>query len=888
MADSEELKLRIVPEIDGNALKKIQAELDKLKVPAMTAGGGKSAGGSGSTTTANTAQVNANTQAVQKNTQAVQQNVNAVKQQNDALKNELKTIRARIDLQDLQVRTVRANAEREIESLQQKAAANQITTTQMNQGIIAQQTLVENAEAQARAEYLATGQALENLSNKYGQNTQAIINRQKQLFYANERLESGFNSMSGSMQQVVSNTKNANLAFMNFGRIVQDAPFGLIGIANNIDPLLNSFNQLKMEVGGTGAALKAMGRQLLGPAGIIFLLGSALPTALLFFQKMQKDATKEADALAEALKRVADEFGRLAAQAASKRGISQVNSELQVTTKTLEIVSKELSDIEQKIEDQVTLELARVAATNQGVVAASEIRKRLEEQNKELLFRLRTEKLSLESNKEKLEVERQDIQAQEVINKLKEEGRVAASLSLEEQYDLRKRLKDLEIESLELTDKAQAELLRRQEELRDKIRKIWNDVRLRTSAEGIFAIRTFREELSNLQKGISTEAKNTSEYIDRTVGQQALLRIAYENNLYLAKDENLTWEQRQKYFDQAILSRKAELNLQIQSAEQQRAIETDEAKILGYNVELIELRQEMRLIDREITEFAQKRVDAAFKMISAMEEQIRLLEEASIAEMPTIDIDTDNLSRRLDLAKESIDLQTQYKINSEISAGNRIKALEMEKQAFINSQYQEYLNARYSEEEAMMMAQSDAAKEYALAERDMRKEVTSDIFQATGELASQALTAIFGDNKKVAIAQVIIDTIMGIQKIWSQSGINPIVGGLASAALAAKGVASIQKIKNTDVGSGSVSNTQQKVVYVTNQDGMERSESMFLKRPSPSRPLLGASTTASMMGNPFLDRQQPINVTANVDRRGLAIAVREGERNLRTQQFDYR
>ena len=49
----------------------------------------------------------------------------------------------------------------------------------------------------------------------------------------------------GSVQTFTKATGQANTALVNFGRVVQDAPFGLIGIANNIDPLVASFAQFE-------------------------------------------------------------------------------------------------------------------------------------------------------------------------------------------------------------------------------------------------------------------------------------------------------------------------------------------------------------------------------------------------------------------------------------------------------------------------------------------------------------------------------------------------------------------------------------------------------------------------------------------------------------------
>ncbi len=69
----------------------------------------------------------------------------------------------------------------------------------------------------------------------------------------------------------------------NLGRVVQDAPFGFIAIANNLDPLLQSFQQLQKTSGGTTGALKSLLGSLTGPGGIALAL-SAVTSAITFAQ----------------------------------------------------------------------------------------------------------------------------------------------------------------------------------------------------------------------------------------------------------------------------------------------------------------------------------------------------------------------------------------------------------------------------------------------------------------------------------------------------------------------------------------------------------------------------------------------------------------------------
>jgi hypothetical protein len=260
MAD-DELKLRITPEVDEDALKRAQAEIDGISGKVNLGGKGKGSG------------------------------VDA------ALKAELATVRATIDANDLKLRKFVANSLEEENLIRKKQALNQLTAQQANT-LLAQES---NARENMVSETVAGYQLVEKQLASLDQANQQVINRQKQLFYAQERAQSGFSSMSRSMGGLTSSTKDANIAFANFGRIVQDAPFGLLGISNNIDPLLNSFAQLKASTGSTALALRAMGATLLGPAGLIFLLGSLLPTALLFAQKAMAKSKKETDETTESL-----------------------------------------------------------------------------------------------------------------------------------------------------------------------------------------------------------------------------------------------------------------------------------------------------------------------------------------------------------------------------------------------------------------------------------------------------------------------------------------------------------------------------------------------------------------------------------------------------------
>ena len=93
---------------------------------------------------------------------------------------------------------------------------------------------------------------------------------------------------------VVKGSNSAAFALTNLGRVAQDAPFGFIGIQNNLNPLLESFTRLKQETGSTGGALKALGQSLIGPAGLGIAL-SVVSAGILFYQQYQQRANKETE-----------------------------------------------------------------------------------------------------------------------------------------------------------------------------------------------------------------------------------------------------------------------------------------------------------------------------------------------------------------------------------------------------------------------------------------------------------------------------------------------------------------------------------------------------------------------------------------------------------------
>jgi len=85
----------------------------------------------------------------------------------------------------------------------------------------------------------------------------------------------------GGMAPKVANGSNA---LMQFSRIAQDAPFGIMGIGNNITATVEAFGHLKNSTGSTGGALKALAGSLVGSGGILLAV-SLVTTGLTYMSQ---------------------------------------------------------------------------------------------------------------------------------------------------------------------------------------------------------------------------------------------------------------------------------------------------------------------------------------------------------------------------------------------------------------------------------------------------------------------------------------------------------------------------------------------------------------------------------------------------------------------------
>jgi hypothetical protein len=115
-----------------------------------------------------------------------------------------------------------------------------------------------------------------------------------------KNLNTTISSLGQQMNKVGRPAADATNALTNLSRVAQDAPYGFIGIANNLNPLLESFQRLSKESGSAGGALKSMVAGLTGPAGVGIALGVVSSLVVAFGDDIGNFITEKMQGLGEA------------------------------------------------------------------------------------------------------------------------------------------------------------------------------------------------------------------------------------------------------------------------------------------------------------------------------------------------------------------------------------------------------------------------------------------------------------------------------------------------------------------------------------------------------------------------------------------------------------
>lgn len=102
---------------------------------------------------------------------------------------------------------------------------------------------------------------------------------------------------------------NATPTLLEFNRVIQDAPFGIQGVANNITQLTQNFGFLKQQTGSTKSALRALVAGFSGPAGILFAV-SAVTSILVTYGDQLFSTKSDTEKLADANRKLGESLDK--------------------------------------------------------------------------------------------------------------------------------------------------------------------------------------------------------------------------------------------------------------------------------------------------------------------------------------------------------------------------------------------------------------------------------------------------------------------------------------------------------------------------------------------------------------------------------------------------
>jgi hypothetical protein len=155
--------------------------------------------------------------------------------------------------------------------------------------------------------------ATENLEINIGANTQDLQNGLNQA-------SQSVTNFGTQIAKVTKPTGDATQSLINLSRIAQDAPYGFMGIANNLNPMLESFQRLQKETGSATSALSAMISGMMGPAGLGLALGVVSSLVVAFSSNLHGHASA-----ADEAKKAQDDFTK-SLDDASKKAAEQASN----------------------------------------------------------------------------------------------------------------------------------------------------------------------------------------------------------------------------------------------------------------------------------------------------------------------------------------------------------------------------------------------------------------------------------------------------------------------------------------------------------------------------------------------------------------------------------
>lgn len=366
--------------------------------------------------------------------------------------------------------------------------------------------------------------------------------------------------------------------------------------------------------------------------------------------------------------------------------------------------------------------------------------------------------------------------------------------------------------------------------------------------------------ITNSFKGLGTEIVEVVKA--GTQAEQMLQNIRRQENTALVSQARLTRDI-------------AKARLEAKDAEL-----SPEQRLAAIN-KAIELNQQLAASERNL---ANLRLQAAQRKLQTDRDDIELQTAVAQARAELIRVDEDLSNRQRELFEQRTTLSNlvvatekkdaEQRLAIEQGFQERVKAIRTGFSATVNADRVAQRNQLIADEAEKLRIRKQTADE----ELEIQKNLTEEKLALEKNLYSLSfglLRGFFGDSKAIAIAQTIIDTYKGAQSAYADTPGGPFAKSIAAAAALAQGFARVRQMKSVKPGSSGGSS------------GASATASSVSPTPvsTTDTATSGSTSFASQIG--AQNNTPAINIQATLDRKGLALAVRQGETDIKSEQITF-
>jgi hypothetical protein len=345
--------------------------------------------------------------------------------------------------------------------------------------------------------------------------------------------------LTGANKNLTKGNGLANQSAIEFGRTLSDAPYGIRGVANNIQQLGSNLAQLKNQTGSSKLAFKALLGSFAGPLGFLVLFQGAIALLDHFYGGMKK-GEEEVDKMTDAIDSQALQLQSLA------EIYSNANAPLDVRKKAFKDLQKELPILS-------GLEFGNADAIN---AVNSAVAKNIELSIKRrLVSKYMDELVDVESSL--LQIQEDRAGAQEYIEKLNATsdqriaGVVKSSQEQEEldtrSYILKEKINILNTEAIRIENLLGLNRKKESESNKNNKKELEEILKVKSAIANFLGMADATDdEIERLEEAdrVLKEYQETAEF-----GNEGMLKLIQENTKAEDKEYQTRLENEEKYFE---------------------------------------------------------------------------------------------------------------------------------------------------------------------------------------------------------------------------------------------------------------------------------------------------------------------------------------------------